>query len=99
MGPLIITHELSSSIKAKHIYLPRVQTILKEHQRYFSVLLSRMKKFLLNYFCFCFWSICLYECVDDDNEKRVDEAKEKPDLNILNRSRSRETVGDRDVES
>ena len=49
VGPLIITHEFSSSIKAKHIYLPRAQTILKEHQRYFSVLLSRMKKFLLTW--------------------------------------------------
>ena len=46
-----------------------------------------------------FFSLRLKSTLNQYNEKWVDEAKEKPDLNILNRSSSRETVGDRDVES
>jgi len=64
VGPFIKTHEYSSSIETKDELLPRSQNILKEHQLNFSVLLSRMKKFLLTrkILIFDFLSIIVQIC-------------------------------------
>ena len=61
---MIISHQFPSSINPKDNYLPRVQNNLKEHQLYFSVLLSRMKKFLLTrkILFFVFLSIIVKIC-------------------------------------